>query len=152
MNGATFSPCQKYRYVLWRMWDLRKPTIMFIGLNPSTANDISDDPTIRRVVSMAKAWGYGGVYMLNCFPFISTKPDDLKDFGNNETNDHWLRWIADRSKDVVFAWGAFEIAKPRAVELAAMFPDAKALVINRDGSPRHPLYVPSNTKLVKYQS
>ncbi|MEK9157701.1 MAG: DUF1643 domain-containing protein [Patescibacteria group bacterium] len=151
-NGATFSPCRKYRYVLWRIWDDSKPKVMFIGLNPSTANETEPDPTITRVIGFAKSWGYGGVYMTNCFPYVSTNPDDLKDFGNTATNDHWLYEVARMSKDIIFAWGAFDVVKElgRDVELKGMFPHAKALVINKDGSPRHPLYVKGDVKPVAY--
>ncbi|MBN4061695.1 DUF1643 domain-containing protein [Bacteroidales bacterium AH-315-I05] len=146
-NGAEFSDCRKYRYALWRIWDESKPTVMFIGLNPSTANETDNDPTIRRVKRFASDWGFGGVYMLNCFPYISTNPNELRDFGNTAMNDHWLRKIADKCGEVIFAWGSFDIVKElgRDVELKGMFPNAKALVINSNGSPRHPLYVKADT-------
>ena len=66
-SGAEFSPDRKYRYALWRIWDKSNPLIMFIGLNPSKANELKDDPTIRRVRRFAFDWGYGGVYMINYF-------------------------------------------------------------------------------------
>ena len=152
-NGASFSNCRNYRYALWRIWDKEKPLVMFIGLNPSTANESDNDPTIRRVMSMAKSWGYGGVYMMNCFAYISTDPKLLK---TNPMSDDWnnnmLTTIAYKCIDVIFAWGKFEIVKTsgRDKELIQMFPNAKALVINNDGSPRHPLYVPSNIQPVKF--
>ena len=73
-KGAEFSPCQKYRYKLWRIWDNTLPLVMFIGLNPSTANEINDDHTVSNVGKIAKSNGYGGFYMMNSFPFISTDP------------------------------------------------------------------------------
>jgi hypothetical protein len=151
-KGAVFSDCRKYRYSLWRFWDKSKPLIMFIGLNPSTANEDKDDATIRRVISMAKQWGYGGVYMMNCFPFISTDPIYLKDCGNIKENDCFLQTIGELCECVVFAWGSFDIVveKSRDIALTQMFPNAKALIKNKDGSPRHPLYVPSTVELVKW--
>ena len=59
-NGAVFSPDRIYRYVLYRVWDEAKPRVMFIGLNPSTADESVDDPTIRRCKRFAADWGYGG--------------------------------------------------------------------------------------------
>lgn len=152
-NGAEFSECRKYRYALWRIWNTEKPKIMFIGLNPSTANEASNDPTIRRVISFAKEWGYGGVYMMNCFPYVSTNPDDLIHIGSNLTNDRWLVKVSKECNEVIFAWGNFKIVKERArdLDLMMMFPDAKALVINKDGSPRHPLYVSSKIIPVKFK-
>ena len=110
-NGAKFSTDRKYRFALWRIWDESKPCIMFIGLNPSTANESTDDPTIRRIKKFASDWGYGGVYMMNCFPYVSTNPDDLKDFGNTAMNDHWLNQVAEKCSETIFAWGAFPIVK-----------------------------------------
>jgi|SRR6185369_546378 len=151
-NGAHFSECRKYRYFLWRIWDKEKPLVMFIGLNPSTANESTDDNTIKRVMGIAKNLGYGGIYMMNCFPFISTNPDDLKDFGNNAINEHWLYINSKVCRDVVFAWGNFKIVSEtlRDKELIAMFPNAFALKINKNGSPKHPLYCPLNSEFVKF--
>lgn len=158
-SGALFSECHKYRYALWRIWDESVNPVMIIGLNPSTASEDIDDPTIRRVKSMAFKWGFGGVFMLNCFPIISADPAALYDFRESdefdtqcEYNRKQLQYFADKSGNVVFAWGAFDVVKELNVdkELSKQFPDALALVINKDGSPRHPLYVKGNTKLVKY--
>lgn len=153
-KGAEFSVCGLYRYILWRIWDTQKPLVMFIGLNPSTANATSDDPTIRRVKRFAHEWGYGGVYMLNCFPYISTDPKKLYNFGNTKENDDWLKKISDKCDKIVFAWGSFDVVedKFRDQEMMEMFPDAEALIINRNGSPRHPLYVKSDTKTVKFNT
>lgn len=153
-NGAEFSKCRRYRYALWRIWDEVKAPVMFIGLNPSTANEATNDPTIRRVIHFAKAWGHGGVYMLNCFPFVSTNPNDLRTEGNQALNDHWLYKCAAKSSRIVFAWGAFSVVRDlgRDIELKGMFPQAQALVINADGTPRHPLYVKGDTVPVTFSS
>lgn len=157
-NGAEFSPCRKYRYALWRIWDTEKPLIMFIGLNPSTADEHKPDPTITRVKGFAELWGYGGFYMMNCFPLVSTNPDVLKEFWesgnpyiqNQDTiNRQKLKEVSNKCESVVFAWGAFPIVKEihRDKEFLQMFPNAKTLIKNKDGSPRHPLYVPAKTPL-----
>jgi len=152
-NGALFSECRKYRYYLWRIWDYNKPLVMFVGLNPSTANESQDDPTIKRVKSIANNLGYGGIYMMNCFPYISTNPDDLKEFENTDENDRYLSVISLSCKDVIFAWGNFKIVTEsgRDKELKQMFPNALALHINKNGSPKHPLYCKSDIKPVKYE-
>jgi len=151
--GAEFSECRKYRYALWRIWDRTKPLVMVVGLNPSTANEMDADPTIRSVGRIAKNNGYGGFYMMNCFPYVSTNPDDLKDFGNTATNDYWLCKIAGMCECVVFAWGSFAVVKElgRDVEMAGMFPTAKALYVNKNGSPKHPLYCKSDTRLIDFK-
>lgn len=151
-SGAEFSECRKYRYALWRIWDNNKPFVMFIGLNPSTANENVNDPTIRRVISIAKNLGYGGVYMMNCFAYVSTDPDELVHNGNNLTNNRWLVHVSNKCKDIIFAWGNFKIVKDTArdFDLMTMFPNALALQINKNGSPKHPLYVKSNIQPVEY--
>jgi hypothetical protein len=153
MKGASFSICRTYRYALWRKWDAAKPMVMFIGLNPSTANEASDDPTIRRVISFAKTWGYGGVYMLNLFAIVSPYPEVLITASNPlGNNDAYLSEFGSISKDIVFAWGSFKEAKDRANKVSAMFPNAKALHVNKDGSPKHPLYVKGDTIPVPFKT
>lgn len=141
--GAEFSADRKHRFALWRIWDAQKPLVAFIGLNPSTADETEPDRTIGRVVNFANSWGFGGVYMMNCFSYVSTDPNELNDFDNTEINDTWLRKIGEKCERVVFAWGTFEVIKKknRDVQLVHMFPEAMALKLTKDGSPYHPLYV-----------
>lgn len=153
--GADFSHDRNYRYALWRIWDRTKPLVMFIGLNPSTANENDNDPTIRSVGRISKNNGYGGFYMMNCFPYITAYPELLK---RNPMLDEWnnnmLTVIASKCKDVVFAWGNFDVVKEsgRDKELIEMFPRAKALSINKNGSPKHPLYCKSDTLFIKFNT
>ena len=149
-DNAFFSSDRKHRIWLCRIWDNSKPRVMFIGLNPSTANETSNDPTIRRVQSMAKSWGYGGVYMMNLFTFISTDPKKLDIINGNVTNaDGWLLDTASKCDKVIFAWGNFNVFG-RDKEVMKMFPDAYALHINKNGSPKHPLYVKSDVKPILF--
>lgn len=149
-SGAIFSPCRKYRYRLWRIWDFNKPTVMFIGLNPSKANEMDTDNTITRVIEFAKSWGYGGVYMMNLFAFVSTKPEKLKTCRDPvRDNDKHLIEVAKKCKMIVFCWGQFDVFG-RDKKIEKMFPNAVALHINDDGSPRHPLYVSSQTRPIQY--
>ena len=128
---------------------------MFIGLNPSTANETENDPTIKSICRIAKHNGFGGVYMMNCFAYISTNPKELK---HNKMSDEWnnnmLTVIAAKCDTVVFAWGNFEVVKDlgRDKELLEMFPNAKALHVNKNGSPKHPLYCKSTSILIPYKT
>jgi hypothetical protein len=152
-SGASFSENRHYRYALWRIWDESKPLVMFIGLNPSTANETDNDPTIKSVCRIAKNNGYGGVYMMNCFAFISTDPKGLKTNAmTSEWNDNTITVTASKCKDVVFAWGNFDVVKEtgRGDELSEMFPNALCLHKNKNGSPKHPLYCKSDTKFVTW--
>lgn len=147
-NGAIFSECRTCRYALWRIWDKSKPLVMFIGLNPSTANESDDDPTIRRVKKFAFDWNYGGIYMMNLFAYITAYPEEIKK-SYNLINDYWLTKMSLKCNRIIFSWGSFEEAKERAKEVVRMF-NGYALKINKDGSPKHPLYVKSDIKLIKY--
>jgi hypothetical protein len=151
-SHAIFSPCGQYRYVLWRKWSDR-PKVMFVGLNPSTANATSDDPTIRRVKRFAQDWGYGGVYMLNLFAIVSPYPRILKTHPDPlGANNEWLIEYARKSEAICFAWGNFKEASARAKEVASMFPNGICLGVNKNGTPKHPLYVPANSERLSYHS
>lgn len=151
LSGAIFSDCRKYRYALWRKWDETKPMIMFIGLNPSKANEYEPDPTITRVIQFSKSMGYGGVYMMNLYAIVDSNPDVLKTHPDPlGENDGWVEKIAPECQMIIFAWGKFKEAKSRADKFIKMFPEGHCLVKNKDGSPRHPLYVKGDTVPVKF--
>lgn len=152
-NGADFSEDRKYRHSLWRIWDESKPLIMFIGLNPSTANEVGNDPTIRRVISFAKSWGYGGVYMMNLFSFVTPYPAELKKnekYLNQFQNFSEIESIAKGCDKIIFAWGNFEEAIDAGKEISFKFPNAYCLGKNKNGSPKHPLYIKSDVELISF--
>lgn len=157
--GADFSECGRYRYKLWRIWDETLPRAMCIGLNPSTANATKTDPTITNLIKMLKILGYGGFYMMNCWPFISSKPENLK---HNPVSDEWnnnlLTIVSSKCQDVIFCWGNFDIVskKGRDIELAEMFPNAKCFGLTKSGKPFHPLAMmyagkTNEPQLIKYE-
>lgn len=151
ISGAEFSSDRKYRYALWRVWDRSKPLVMFIGLNPSTANAILNDPTITRVTNFARDWGYGGFYMMNLFGIVSSKPEILlTDPDPLGDNDQWLEIIAAKCERIVFAWGVFKQARTRAEEVKKRFPGAYCLKKTKEGHPWHPLYVSAATKPILF--
>jgi hypothetical protein len=151
-NGAVFSTERHYRYALWRVWNADNGIVMFIGLNPSTANERDNDPTIRRVMSFAYDWGFGGVVMANIYGWITPYPLELQacEYPIGE-NDQWVEALAKHCQKIVFAWGKFKQAAKWSQVLIEMFPDAYALKINNDGTPRHPLYVPGKIIPVKFK-
>lgn len=120
---------------------------MLIGLNPSTADAKRDDPTIRRCIGFARAWGFGGVWVLNLFAFRATYPEDLKAAADpvGPNNDRWLRRVARECPRVVACWGndgAF-LARSERVQ-ALLGPRLEVLRMNASGEPAHPLYLPGN--------
>lgn len=150
-SGAEFSPSKMYRYALWRIWDSDKPLVMFVGLNPSTANESKDDPTIRRVKRFAADNGFGGVLMLNLFGLVSANPSALVEHPDPVChNDVYLVQYGKVAAEVVFCWGAFKEAKAKAKFAEGYFPNAKCLGRTADGSPKHPLYIPAQTPFIDY--
>lgn len=152
-NGAYFSHDNKFRFVLWRIWDDTKPKVMYVGLNPSTANATKNDNTITKLVKVSKHNGFGGFYMLNLYSYVTPYPECLK--GNWEimdgiNNKHLLDFSGKASK-VVFCWGNFKESQEKASELKHAFQqEAWCLFKNKNGSPKHPLYCKDETQIIKY--
>jgi hypothetical protein len=142
---AVISPDGVYRYFLSRSWDPSGRTVAFIGLNPSTADASSDDPTIRRCIGFAKAWGGGTLVMVNLFGFRSTRPAVLRSSGDpvGSGNDHWMELAVSSSDIVVAAWGNHGALNGRSKLVRSRYAGRLwALDLTLGGEPKHPLYVP----------
>lgn len=151
-KSAIFSEDRKYRYVLTRTWDKTKPKIAFCGLNPSTADEIDEDNTIGRVMNFASSNGFGGMYMLNLFAWVSRYPEELGTCGDPiADNDRYLKEYSTKVERIVFCWGAFKVFG-RDNKVIEMFPKAYCLGQNPDGSPKHPLYLKKITKIVPFRT
>ncbi len=152
-SGAEFSPCRLYRYSLWRLWDDR-PKVAFIGLNPSTADETADDPTIRRCIGYASDWGYGGLYMLNLFAFRATDPKDMKAASDpvGPDNNLALTGHALTCAKTIAAWGNDGLYRARSAAVRAMLPRLYCLGLNANGEPKHPLYLAKNLRPVLWVS
>jgi hypothetical protein len=155
-TGAVFSPCETYRYRLWRAWDNAAPRVVFIGLNPSTADVTTDDPTIRRCVGFAKAWSFGGIEVVNLFAFRATEPKNLKQAADPvglENDAHLLRVTAAAGR-VVAAWGVHGTLHGRAEAVLELLKTAgvtiTCLARTRAGHPRHPLYAKASLRSRRY--
>lgn len=152
LKGAYFNAARTLRWYLYRIWDESKPFVMFIGLNPSSADENENDNTITRVISMAKHHGYGGVYMVNCFPHISTESAFLiTDPKTSAFNAYIITQISQKCKDVVLAWGsANRIVNDtdRIKHFRVQFPKARVIWLNKDGNPKHPLYCRIESRLI----
>ena len=103
---ANISKDKIYRYTLSRTWDSTKPTVLFIGLNPSIADENIDDPTITRCINFAKDWGYGTLLMANLFAFRSTYPKEiyLIDDPIGKDNDHYILECVKQSDLIIACW------------------------------------------------
>lgn len=148
--GAIMSPCGRYRYRLWRVWR-RGPRVLFIGLNPSTADAERDDPTVRRCIGLAKAWGFSGMELANLFAYRATDPRVLAQADDpvGPDNDRWLAWLAKRTACRVACWGNHGWLHDRAAEVVVRLPKLRCLGVTKLGHPRHPLYLPANVSLAR---
>lgn len=152
ISTADFSADLVYRYRLTRRWN-PGPVVAFIGLNPSTADETNDDPTIRRCIRFALSWGGGTLVMLNIFGFRATDPRDMKRAHDpvGPENDKYIVRAAREADIVVAAWGVHGSYLARDEEVLKILPlQPEALGVTKDGYPRHPLYVRGDTKLRPY--
>lgn len=153
-NSATISECGRYRYDLRRTWDDALRPCLFVMLNPSTADATADDPTIRRCVGFAKAWGCGGIVVVNLFALRSTDPAGLKKTPDpvGPLNDQFIRKWAEQCHPLVAAWGVHGAYKARNVAVRRMFGAGQMdlslchLGLTKDGHPKHPLYLKADSK------
>lgn len=160
ITGATISPCGAFRYRLWRVWDAERPRLLWIMLNPSTADADLDDQTISTIVAIAKAQGYGGVEVVNLYAYRATSPKDLRSAGYpvGDQNDKFIQSMArivdDCGGRVVLAWGNNgEQARIDAVLRILLDCDVVPLHISRTdaGQPRHPLYQRHDVDLIEWR-
>ena len=147
---AQFSACRKYRYALWRTWDESKPYAMFVGLNPSTADEVNNDPTVIRCINFAKSWGYGGLCMANLFAYRATEPDEMMAAVEpvGSANDDWLVNLANEAGVVVAGWGNDGRYLNRSKDVVGLLPNLHYLKRNKSGEPAHPLYLKSDLRPV----
>lgn len=156
--GCVLSDCEQYRYRLWRQWDRNLPSLGFIMLNPSTADHQVNDPTITRCLQPALAGGkFGGLEVANLFPLRSTDPDGLlrhsAPLGDRpDRNTGAIMDAIDRCSMVICAWGAHRAAPGQAAEVLRIIRMCGRgsllhhLGLNKDGSPKHPLYIAASTR------
>lgn len=154
LNFATFSPCSKYRYELFRDLGMVGPTLDAVMLNPSTADATKDDPTIRRLVGFAKAWGHGALRVFNLFAIRATDPrvmlaaDDPVGPENDDYIGRALTLAKAEGRYALAAWGSHGGHRCRDFHVTHRLVEGvqwKCLGRTHGGHPKHPLYVPSNT-------
>ena len=151
--SSALSPDGMYRYSLSRRLSSGDRTVLFVGLNPSTADATTDDPTIRRCIGFARSWGFDWLLMGNVYAFRSRDPNGLMlaDDPVGPKNEQTLRRLTRRAELVVAAWGENRL-HASAGRLAAWIlslEHTRCLGENRDGSPKHPLYLRRETGLRK---
>lgn len=150
--SAQISGCGSYRYSLTRDWG-PGGYVMFIGLNPSTADATMDDPTIRRCIGYAKDWGYQKLVMTNLFAYRSTDPTIMKQSNDpiGPDNDMYLIGLAQNSSLIVAAWGTNGSFNGRDISVRKMINNMHYLKMTKGGHPSHPLYLSKTLKPVKWE-
>lgn len=159
-SGAVFAhypdqPVRAYRLLLWRTWDAALPPALFVGMNPSTADERRDDPTCRKEMVWAASWRYGGYVKANVGTIVSTDPMGM--LGRRELPWELRRDCvvhqATRAGMVVCCWGTHPIThadgQPRVLVQALIDAGLRdrlhVLRLSKNGHPYHPLYLPNDT-------
>lgn len=147
---CAWSPCKQYRYTLWRIFDNVVPLryVLWVMLNPSTADENKDDPTIARCVRFTQSWGYDALCVCNLFAFRATDPEVMKaaDDPVGDDNDYWLAKLSAGAQMTVAAWGEHGTFQNRERAVRLILPDLYALSVNKGGQPGHPLYLKGDLK------
>ena len=161
---AVFDAARLHRYLLTRIWDRDRPALVICMLNPSTADARKDDPTIKRCVHFAKAWGYGGIMVINLHSFRSPHPAELRKAEiptrDSTTERVWREAIAyadQQSEPVLVAWGGNatqDDVEPVLKVLGST--TAICLGVTASGQPKHPLArgvhrVPNDAKPIEWE-
>lgn len=156
ITGATaeFDPDRVYRYSLTRQWNRHRLPLVFVMLNPSTADAFVLDPTVRRCIGFAQAWGAGGLIVLNAYALRATDPKALRSHPDpvGPDNDEVIRrHLSAFIGRVVVAWGAHAAPERAAqvrylIEIAGHRPTC--LGRTKAGAPRHPLYLRADSQPV----
>ena len=148
-SEAVYSPCERYRYLLTRVWDATTERALFVMLNPSTATEAQNDPTVERCERRARALGFGAFRVVNIFAFRATDPKVMRAVpdpvgpGNDAAIlSSVLEWRPDR---VVCAWGGHGLHLGRGGQVAALLRSTERplwhLGMTASGQPKHPLYI-----------
>ena len=166
-RGACFAPCDKYRYFLWREWR-RSPektgTVVFVLLNPSTANEVDDDKTTKRCIKFSKRkdkdFNCNRMEIVNLFAWPATKSEELCDTDDpvGPDNDKYICEAVSRADRVVVGWGRRESFpkkyRHRDRDVMKLLDrhgkQPYAFAVNKDDTPRHPLYVKESQELSPY--
>ena len=147
LAGAVLDPGRQYRYQLWRTWDPDRPVLCWIMLNPSTAVEVQDDPTVRRCVQWGRNLGFGGIVVVNLFAWRTSYPAELARVPDpvGSGNDAAILTAARTAGMVLCAWGNNGSLRGRSREVRVLLADAEiachALRVGKTGEPAHPLYL-----------
>lgn len=155
-SGATLDKSRVFRHLLWRVWEPEAEIVHFCMLNPSNADENKNDPTIRKCRGFAERWGYGGFVVTNLRDYRATSPVELMSARRSESgaNPMYVRTALECYKTVV-AWGALGWRFDANVLADFALDNGRKLYClgeTKNGSPKHPLYVPYTAKLREWNA
>ena len=145
-STALYSPCARFRYALTRVW-APGPRTVFIMLNPSTATELQNDPTVERCERRARALGCGSFAVANIFAFRATDPKVMRAEADpvGPDNDETLLALARASDQIICAWGSHGSHLNRGAQVHALLRATGRplyqLGLTQAGQPKHPLYI-----------
>ena len=156
--GAVFSPCKQYRYQLWRRLSRSRRSILWLMLNPSTADHKQLDPTVTRCYRYSQQWRYGNFLVANIFAFRATDPKHMYAAKDpvGPANDEAILQYAKQANLIVLGWGNHGCHRQRSSEVMTLLCSAgyakklHCLKINNSGEPCHPLYLRADLKPLTY--
>lgn len=146
-STAIFSDCERYRYLLTRTWDVDGKRALFIMLNPSTADEIKNDPTVERCERRARTLGYGSFRVCNIFAFRATDPKVMRAEPDpvGPDNDRSIEESCEWADQIICAWGTHGAHLKRGAAVTEIVRKSGAspyhLGLSKEGHPKHPLYI-----------
>lgn len=146
-STAVYSDCERYRYLLTRTWDPAGKRALFIMLNPSTATEIQNDPTVERCERRARTLGFGAFRVCNIFAWRDTDPRQMRRAVDpvGPENDAAILQSCPWADQIVAAWGTHGAHLGRGPEVARLLKTTgrpiHVLGLTKDGHPKHPLYI-----------
>ncbi|WP_415182156.1 DUF1643 domain-containing protein [Phaeovulum sp.] len=146
-STAVYSDCERYRYALTRTWDSKRGKALFIMLNPSTATETQNDPTVERCERRARALGFGAFRVTNIFAFRATDPKVMRaqDDPVGSKNDGAICESLPWADQIICAWGAHGAHLGRGAVVEALLRRLGTplfhLGLTKAGAPKHPLYI-----------
>jgi hypothetical protein len=156
IKDAILSNDGVHRYNLIREWDAINPSMLFVMLNPSTADAVEDDPTIRRCMGFARRENCGMIEVVNLFAYRATDPKELKKTDTplvGVDNDEIIQLAAEESDIIVCAWGTNGTLNGRNKEVISLLQSVGKPIMclgkTKDGHPKHPLYLPADAELIE---
>ena len=157
-STAVYSDCERYRYSLTRVWNDQAGKVLFVMLNPSTATEVQNDPTVERCERRARTLGFGGFRVTNIFAWRDTDPRNMKAATDpiGPHNDATLVEGAAWADTIVAAWGTHGVHMNRGSQVEVLLKATQRplfhLGLSKQGHPKHPLYLPYTQQPERWQS